>query len=87
MVNLVNNFYDVIYLDATHKSNRFNLPLLDGAIINNLGQTSSCFWSLLSNHKHESYYWAMYHFKKSINVVPKVFFVEKEEALIQGNSL
>jgi len=85
MEDLTLNFCDIIYLDATHKSHRFNLPLLDGAVINNLGKTCTSFWSLISDHTYESYYWALKQFKESINIKPLTFIVDEEEALIQGS--
>ena len=85
MEDLTLNFCDITYLDATHKSHRFNLPLLDGAVINNLGKTCTSFWSLISDHTYESYYWALKQFKESINIKPLTFIVDEEEALIQGS--
>ena len=85
MHKLVSTFNDIIYLDATHKSNRFNLPLLDCAIVNNLGKTSTCFWSLISDHKYESYHWALTQFKNAINTTPKTFLIDEEEALLKGS--
>jgi len=84
MCNLVTNFCDIVFLDATHKSNRFNLPLLNGAVVNNLGKTNTCFWSLVSDHKYDSYYWALIQFKKATSAYPKAFLVDEEEALLQG---
>jgi len=81
---LLGKFSDVVFIDATHKSNRFNLPLLDGAIINNLGQTCSCFWSFISDHTYNSYFWAIYQLKRIGNILPKLFVIDEEEALYQG---
>jgi len=55
--NLINTFYDVIIIDGSRKSNRFNMHLLDVVIINNFGQTCTCFFSLFSNQTYESFYW------------------------------
>jgi len=52
-------FSDVIVVDTSHSTNRFNLPLLDIAIINNLGKTITSFVSLLPNQKYESFFWAL----------------------------
>jgi len=84
MKNLIINFNDVLFLDGIHKSNRFHLPLLDAAIINNHGKTCTGFWSLLSNQKQESYIWALTQFKYNINIMPKLFLLDEEEGLING---
>jgi len=44
MKHLLKYFSDVLIMDVTHKINRFNLPCLDVALINNLGKTYICFF-------------------------------------------
>ena len=84
MIKVANTFTDVIIIDTTHKSNRFNMPLLDIVVINNFGQTSTCFFSLLDSQKHESFCWALTQFKKLLNQSPTIIFSDEEEALVQG---
>jgi len=84
MIKLANNFNDVIIIDTTHKSNRFNMPLLDIVVINNLGKTSTCFFSLLNDQRHESFCWALEQFKSKLTKNPSVIFSDDEEALTQG---
>ena len=84
MKTLMDYFYDVVIIDATHKSNRFNLPLLDIVIINNLGKTCFTFFALLKNQQFESYAWALQHFKSQIKKVPTVIFSDDEESLAKG---
>jgi len=38
MISVAKQFSDVLIIDTTHGTNRFNLPLLDIAAINNLGK-------------------------------------------------
>jgi len=84
MKTLMDYFYDVVIIDATHKSNRFNLPLLDIVIINNLRKTCFTFFALLKNQQFESYAWALQHFKSQIKKVPTVIFSDDEESLVKG---
>jgi len=60
------------------------MPLLDIVVINNFGQTSTCFFSLLDSQKHESFCWALTQFKKLLNQSPTIIFSDEEEALVQG---
>ena len=71
-------------MDATHKTNRFNLPLLDAAVVNNFGKTCTIFWSLIENEKEESFSWALDQFKNNLENQPKLIFVDEDDALING---
>ena len=84
MIKIANTFNDVIIIDATHKSNRFNMPLLDIVVINNMGKTSTCFFSLLNNQTYESFHWALEQFKGKLEQSPAIIFSDEEEALTQG---
>ena len=84
MVSLANTFSDVLILDTTHKTNRFNLPLLDIIVINNLGRSCTCFVALLENQKKESILWALKAFKEKLTQTPKVIFSDEDEAIL-GN--
>ena len=55
MKHLVEYFCDVLIIDTSHKTNRFNCPLLDIALVNNLGKTSTCFIGLLENQKYQTF--------------------------------
>jgi len=46
MQRMSNSFNDVIIIGGSLKCNRFNMHLLDVVVINNLGKTSTCFFSL-----------------------------------------
>ena len=54
MVSLANTFSDVLILDTMHKTNRFNLPLLD--IIANLGRSCTCFVACWKIKKRRVFY-------------------------------
>ena len=59
MKKLANTFYDVVILDATHKTNRFGMPLLDIITIDNLGKSCTLFIALLRSQKYEEFLWAL----------------------------
>ena len=84
MRDLTLKFHEVLFIDATHKSNRFNLPLLDGAIINNFGKTCTSFWALIENQKQGSFEWALQQLKKHLKMDPKVIILDEEDALVNG---
>jgi len=59
MQKLTEFFCDVAIIETTHKSNRFNLPLMDIIVINNLGKSCTVFLSLLESQTYEPYKWAL----------------------------
>ena len=84
MSMLLDHFSDVIIIDVSHGTNRFNLPFLDIVIINNYGQTCLCYFSLLPNQQYESFQWSLENFKSKLSWTPKVIFSDDEEALRKG---
>ena len=84
MKNIVNTFSDVIIIDTTHKSNRFNMPLFDIIVINNFGQTTTCFFALLDDQKFDSFCWALNQFRSQLTQFPNIIFSDEEEALVKG---
>ena len=87
MHRVLESFSDVLIIDTSHKTNRFNLPLLDIVVINNLGKTITCFISLLKDQKFESFQWALSRFAKWSRKPIGVVFSDDEEALGKGKSL
>ena len=85
MKQLVDKFSDVIIIDASHKTNRFNLPFLDVALINNYGQTSFCFISLMPDQKYGSFEWSLMNLKSHMKKMPQLIFSDDEEALRKGS--
>lgn len=84
MQSLANNLNDVIIIDSSHKTNRFNLPFLDVAVINNYGKTALCFIALLEDSKEKTFQWALEHLKNVMETPPQVIFSDEEEALMNG---
>ena len=84
MIKFSRKFSDVIIIDATHKTNRFNMPLLDIAVVNNFGRTITVFFALFSDHKYESYLRALQQFKNQLKRIPGVILTDDEDALTNG---
>jgi len=84
MINLANLYFDVLIIDTTHKTNRFNLPLLDIIAVNNLGKSVTIFIALLENQKKESFVWALDSFASQLTNKPLLIFSDEEEAIISG---
>ena len=73
MKKVLNKFNDVIVIDTTHKSNRFNLALLDIIVANNLAKSVTCYVGLLKNQKYETFVWALKNLKEQLVNFPKIF--------------
>jgi len=84
MKEVLGVFSDVVILDTSHKTNRFNLPLLDVVVVNNLGKTTTCYFSLLEKQTYDNYVWALECMKSQMNKSPKLIFSDNEEALTKG---
>jgi len=77
-----NKFNDIIVIDTTHKSNRFNLALLDViVVINTLGKSVTCYFGILQSHKYETFLWALNGLKEQLFSDPKIIFSDEDEAL------
>jgi hypothetical protein len=65
-IKLLKNHPDVLLIDCTYKTNRFNMPLLNicGATGNNM--TPQFAVAFLSGEKEEDYTWAMERFKEML---------------------
>jgi len=86
MRKLLDYFNDVLIIDVTHATNRFNLPFLDVALVNNYGQTSICFFSLMQDQKYQSFEWCLKNLKSQLKRMPKVIFSDDEESLRKGKN-
>ena len=69
MLTLANEFNDIFIIDTTHKINRFNLPLLDIILIDNLGRSITCFIAILPDSTEASFNWALAAFKSRLKVL------------------
>jgi len=85
MKEILNKFNDVIVINTTHKSNRFNVALLDIIVVNNFGKSVTCYFSLLKNQKCETFQWALNNFKEQLVSDLKIIFSDEDEALTKVN--
>jgi len=84
MKKIADAFSDVLIIDGSHQTNRFNMHILDIVAINNLGKTTTCFFALLDNQKSDSFSWALKNFKNQMQMEPTIIFSDDEEALGKG---
>jgi len=84
MKHMLKYFSDVLVLDITHKMNRFNLPCLDVALINNIGKTCICFFALMKDQKEDTLTWALQKLQSQMDTDPKVIFTDDDSALTNG---
>jgi len=84
MIQLANICNNVIIIDTTHKTNRFNMPMLDVIIIDNLGRSRTIFVALLDSQKIDSFKWALESLKEKLSMNPPVIFSDEDEALLSG---
>eukprot|EP00912_Choanoflagellata_sp_UC4_P001761 UC4_evm7s1127 len=75
-------FHDVVEVDATYKTNRFNMPLVLATGIDNHGLTTLLCGALLKDEKASSYLWFMEALKAACqNVNPTVIFTDGDTEL------
>ena len=87
MIELANKYKDVIILDTTHRCNRFNMPLLDVIVVDNLGRSRTIFIALLDNQKNDSFIWALEQLKSQFKTDPALIFSDEDEALLSGSNI
>ena len=84
MKEILNAFSDAVVLDSSHKTNRFNLPFLDVMVVNNMGKSTTCYFSLIERQTYENYTWALEAMKKQMNKYPSIILSDDEQALTKG---
>jgi len=72
MKNLYDMFNDVILVDTTYKTNRFRMPLMVIAGINENGKTFLLGLAVLSSEKEDSVKWALQNFIDYFEGCPKI---------------
>jgi hypothetical protein len=85
-VQLLKGNPDVILLDCTYKTNRFNMPLLNICGVTGNNMTPQIAMAFLSGEKEVDYGWAMDCFQQLLNEYgidhPKCFVTDRELALM-----
>jgi zinc finger SWIM domain-containing protein 3 len=78
-------FPDVIEVDATYKTNRFNIPLVLCTGVNNHGNTSLICGALLSDETFKSYEWFFTKLQKACpGVTPGVIFSDGDPQIAKA---
>jgi len=85
MKDLFKKFNNAVIIETTHKVNRFNLPLLDVTLVNNLGKSVTAFIALLSDQKYDSFLWALNKLKSQLTRMPILIFSDDGTALRNGS--
>jgi hypothetical protein len=71
----------VFVMDCTHKTNKFQMPLLNSVGITSTFKSCNVGFAFLSNESESSYQWALSQFKLVI-ADPAVLCTDREQALI-----
>jgi hypothetical protein len=80
-ITLGKRFNTVFVVDATYKTNRFNLPLVHFVGVNCFKMSFSACFMLISREDEQEYLYALESFKNCFGISPKVFLTDKEDAL------
>ncbi len=72
-------FSDVVEIDATYKTNRFNMPLVLVTGIDREGITFLICGCLLSDEKLDSYLWVLERLKQATNTEPSLMFSDGDQ--------
>jgi len=87
-VEIYKDNFDVLLLDCTYKTNKFNMPLLNVVGISGNNKTIHVAQVFLRTEKKENYEWALAQIHKMMqdnNIdPPQVFFTDREEALLNA---
>lgn len=83
-VDLFNNFPDVLLMDSTYKTNRYNMPLFEMVGVTSTDKTFNVAFAFLSNEKEDNFRWAVQECQKllqSKELGPKVVVTDRDTAL------
>lgn len=84
-LELAKHFGTTFILDCTYKTNKFKLPLLHIAGINNSNKSFSVAFCFISKERTNQYIWALEQLSLSLDSNhPSVLVTDKEQALINA---
>ena len=75
---------NVVLLDATHGTNKYNFKLACFTTVSSTGQTVILAATLLAAEDIESYQWSLECFAEVFRVPPKAFFTDSDESIAQA---
>ncbi|XP_038719826.1 PKS-NRPS hybrid synthetase CHGG_01239-like [Tripterygium wilfordii] len=85
-LELLRAFPHVLLMDATHKTNRFRMPLLEIVGVTPTNMTYCIGFVLLNSEKEDNYTWALRCLQSIIeeSIAPKVIVTDRELALMKS---
>jgi hypothetical protein len=80
---LMRSFPDILGMDCTYKTNRYNMPLLHFVGVTSIGRYFSAGFCFLSGEKEDDYDWAIEQFHEAFIDIdpPQVHITDNEAAL------
>ena len=84
MLEYSTKFLDIVFVDATYRRNRFNMPLVNICGINNFGKTIMLGFALLNNETKESYDWVFSRLRAVWKTNPETFISDECKKIIYG---
>lgn len=88
-VQLTTMFLEVIFIDATYKTNKYKMPLVELICVSYTGMSFQVAYAYISHEKEENYVWALEHLRQILGhyVTPSVFVTDREVALMNAIKL
>ncbi|BBN09862.1 hypothetical protein Mp_4g23330 [Marchantia polymorpha subsp. ruderalis] len=85
-VALAREFYHVLLMDATYKTNKFKMPLLHAVSLSSTSQTFSAAFCFLRSETEADYTWALTQIKSIFDGdhLPKVIVTDCDQALMSA---
>jgi hypothetical protein len=84
MLDYSEKFLDTVLVDATYRRNRFNMPLINVAGVNNHGRTIILAFALMDNEKVDAYNWLFKSLKEIWKREPNYFVSDECPSIISG---
>ena len=88
-IRMFKAFPDVLLMDCTYRTNRFNMSFLEVVGMTSTNQTYCLGFVFMSDETQESYIWALEKFKVTLEgcILPRVFVTDREMALSNALSV
>lgn len=83
-VGLYQAYPEVLLLDCTYKTNRFNLPLLNMIGITGLRTTFNLVYAFIQTEQEGDYTWVLQQLRRALPILPQIMVTDRELALINA---
>lgn len=84
-IDLAQRFHDVLLIDATYRTNRYNMPLLHFMGVTSIGTSFTIAWCFMAQETETQYRKALSDFKELVigdyNITIEAFITDEEDAL------